>query len=235
MFGIRPRVVALVATAVLLLAGCGVDARVDISVRNDGSGTVRVTLAFDAEAAQRIGGTSSVRVTDLERAGWHVDVGPHAITATHAFTGQADLATRLSELGGSGVIGNPRLSHQHSTFSTRDAASVDIDLRGLSAGVKADAALAARLRDAGIDVDALSAQLDRELRSGFQLTVALRLTDGTTRSIEVPPGARATLVATSRHADRSRELAVGIGGLLAVVALVLLGLSFLRPRRAGQA
>jgi hypothetical protein len=189
-------------------------------------------MLFDAEAAQRIGGTSSVRLSDLERAGWHIGVGPRSITATHGFSGQTDLAARLSEVGGSGLLANPHISHEHSTFSTRDSASVDVDLRSLSAGVKSDAQLAARLRDAGIDVGALSAQLDRELHDAFHLTVALHLPDGTTRSIKVGPGARATLSVSSRHADHNRERAVAIGGLLALAAVVLLGLSFRRPRRA---
>jgi hypothetical protein len=195
-----------------------------------------VTVAFDAEAAQRIGGTSNVRLTDLERAGWQIAVGPRAITATHTFTGQADLAARLSELGGSGLLANPHIDRQRSTFSTRNSASVDVDLRGLSAGVRSDAELAARLQSAGIDVNALSAQLDQELHDAFHLTVAIHLPDGTTRSTEVAPGTRAMLAVSSRHTDRSRELAVGIGVLLGLGAVVFLGLSvFLRPRRRQSA
>ena len=59
-----------------LLAGCRVDTRVDITVRDDGSGTVRSTVTVDADAVKQMGGATalvqSIPLGDLRRAGWAI-------------------------------------------------------------------------------------------------------------------------------------------------------------------
>src|SRR5204862_324015 len=70
------RVEALLALAALLCAGCKVDARVDVTLHADGSGTVRARVALDADAVQRLTRHASldkaVPLGDVRAAGWAV-------------------------------------------------------------------------------------------------------------------------------------------------------------------
>jgi hypothetical protein len=115
---------------------------------------------------------------------------------------------------------------------TRDELSVGVDLRELAAGVRSDAALAENLRAAGIDVDALDAQLTEQLRDALTVEVAVHAPDGTTRSVTVEPGTadRASVSATSL--ERERVVLLGIGVVLAVAAVVLLAIARASKRRA---
>ena len=105
--------------------------------------------------------------------------------------------------------------------------SIVVDGAELNAGVKSDAQLAARLREAGVDVNAVAAQLNRELLDDVHITVALQGQETT-----VTPGARSTLAATTHSVDDGPNLAVRGGMALAIVALLLLLFSFRRRRRA---
>jgi hypothetical protein len=208
----------------LLLAGCRVDARVDISVRSDGSGTVRATVLLDKDAAARVGGTSALRLADLRAAGWKVATGTRSVTISRDFVGQRELSDRIDDLAGSsGVLSDAKLVRERGRFSSRDSLSVRIDLRRLGAGVGNDPQLRTALASAGVDVDALATRLDEELRDAFHLTVAVHLPDGTTRTVRPAVGSATSLAATSRHSDWMRAVAVGIGvvfGLLAVLFVV---------------
>ena len=71
------RWVLLLVALVVLLAGCKVDTTVDVTVREDGSGVVRVVVEADAEAvkAAESGGVpieQAVRLGDLAEAGFRV-------------------------------------------------------------------------------------------------------------------------------------------------------------------
>ena len=61
---------------VVLLAGCRVDARFDITTRDDGSGTLRATITVDADAVQQLGGSTGLAQTvpldDLRTVGWTI-------------------------------------------------------------------------------------------------------------------------------------------------------------------
>ena len=61
---------------VVVLAGCRVDARVDIAVRDNGSGTLQTTITLDADAVQQLGGSTTfaqmVPLDDLRRVGWTI-------------------------------------------------------------------------------------------------------------------------------------------------------------------
>src|SRR6476646_4091408 len=85
------------------------DARVDITLRADGSGTVAVKVRLDAEAVQKLttGGSlaSAVPLDDLRDAGWHVSTWKRTasgatITLSHEFVGRAELARLLADLTG---------------------------------------------------------------------------------------------------------------------------------------
>src|SRR5258706_15653854 len=104
------RVRGLLLVFVVLLAGCKVDARVDVTLRADGSGTVAAKVTLGADAVKRIttGGPleSAVPLADLRDAGWRVSAwkaarsGGAAVTLTRGFVGQAELARLLADLTG---------------------------------------------------------------------------------------------------------------------------------------
>src|SRR5260221_2909616 len=178
------RVCGLLLVSVVLLAGCKVDARVDITLRADGSGTVAAKITLDAGAVQRLtsGGSlaSAVPLGDLRDAGWHVSAwkrdasGGAAITLTHAFVGQQRLAGRLADLTGpNGALRDPRITRTRGWFGTSDKISVTVDLRDISAGVKSDAELTKRLQAAGLDVNTLDAQLTSALNDALHVTVVV--------------------------------------------------------------
>lgn len=97
----------LVALVVLVVSACQVDAAVDVTVNDDGSGVVALTLAFDdevvAEAPELVDG---LRVDDLAAAGWTVegprqtDTGGMVVSASKPFASAADLAGVLDEITG---------------------------------------------------------------------------------------------------------------------------------------
>src|ERR687898_3547397 len=67
----------VVVVVCVLLAGCKVDTTLTIDVHDDGSGSVRVRVALDADAVQnaQAGGgmlEDRVRLGDLQAAGWTV-------------------------------------------------------------------------------------------------------------------------------------------------------------------
>ena len=94
----------------LLLAGCKVDARVDVTLRADGSGTVTARVALDADAVRRLTAhaplATAVPLADVRAAGWQVS----AWTPTRRWRRHdhararlrrpADLARRLADLVG---------------------------------------------------------------------------------------------------------------------------------------
>jgi hypothetical protein len=223
------RVWGLVAIAAVLLAGCRVDARVDVRLANDGSGTIRTTLKFDGDAIQRLGGLNraarQVPLADLRKAGWKISglvKGPRAsatLVLTHAFRDQQDLARRLADLvGPQGLLRDPRITRDRGWFSSRNTLSLVVDLREPVSGIGSDADLKARLRIAGLDPASLDKQLTAELRSALHLTVVVRLPDGTTRTYDATNGTVATVAASQSNTDYDRIVKLGIAAALALLA-----------------
>jgi hypothetical protein len=176
---------------------------------------VRATFALDQSAIARIGSTADVRLDDLVRTGWTVTRTANTITVSHPFAGMPQLSSLLAASGG--VLTNPKVNGGH--------VSIVVDGGAFGAGVKSDSALAARLRAAGVDVNAVAAQLDRELLDDVHVTIALQGQEAT-----VTPGARSTLSAKTTSADDGSNLAVRGGIALAIVALILMVVSFRRRR-----
>jgi hypothetical protein len=230
--------------SLVLLAGCKVDARVDVTLRADGSGTVAAKVTLDAEAVKRIttGGPLEVAVplADLRGAGWRISAwkivssGDASVTLSHAFVGQTGLARLLADLTGpNGALRDPRITRTREWFGGSDKIAVTVDLRDISAGVRSDAELSKRLQAAGLDVNTLDAQLGSELRDALQVTVAVHAPDGSSRSIQLKAGGHETISASSSqtYARRLTLLAAGAGLLL--LALVITGVSLRsksRPR-----
>jgi hypothetical protein len=239
------RVAAILAAALVLCAGCKVDARVDVTLRADGSGTVTARVTLDADAVSRLTThaplAQAVPLDDVRAAGWNVSgwkrsAGGATLTLSHAFVGQADLARRLTDLVGStGVLRDPHITRTRGWFDAKDTISVTGDLRHLSTGVKADAALAKNLAAAGVDVDALAKQLQSELDRSFSLTLAVHAPDGQTKTVQLRSGDHASIAATSSRRQTTRVVLVIVGvGLLALALLVTAG-SLVATRRRRRA
>jgi hypothetical protein len=223
----------IVAILGLVLAGCNVNARVDVVLHADGSGVLRSTVTLDADALAQLGATAGspppVMVNDLRAAGWTVSPwkrsggGSQTITLSHAFADQSELARRVGDLAGPhGILRNPTVNHQRGWFSSHDAMSLVVDMRAPSIGVTSDAALAAKLRSAGINPAVLESQLDSQIKGALHLTVALHLPGGHTETYVAQQGHVQTVSARSGGTDWDRVVKFALGVALAIVAAMFL-------------
>jgi hypothetical protein len=228
---VRKLLLALCCCA--LLSACRVDADVQITMHDDGSGTVAVTMTIDAEAVANVeqnGRTleSAVLLDDFRDAGWEVgewrraNDGGASIVLTREFTGEAQLSARLAELGGSSdVMGSPRVIHERSFLRARDELSVAADLRGLAATIAADEELSATLTAAGLDPATLEQQLTTQLQDSFHLTVGVELPDGRSEEIQLRSGDQQRVTAAHKTFHASRVAALAGVALLGFLALLL--------------
>jgi hypothetical protein len=241
----RLRRLGVVAFLGFLLAGCNVNTRVDVVLRDDGSGVLRTTVALDANALARLGtargGAPPVVVDDLRKAGWTVSPwvktarGSQTITLSHSFADHAELAQLVGDLAGpKGILRNPTLSHRRGWFSSRDELSLVVDMRAPSIGVTGDVALAAKLRSAGVDPATLESKLDSQLRGALHVTVVLHLPDGHTEAYVAQDGEVRTVRASSGGTDWDHVVKFGLAVALALIAAMFLlaaGMGARRNRR----
>src|SRR5689334_11259915 len=96
---VRPARLLVAFAIVLALAACRVHTDVDVHVRDDGSGTVSVHLTLDGDAA-RLVPIASIRLDDLQAAGWSVTRDATSVTLTKAFARPEYLGPTLRELTG---------------------------------------------------------------------------------------------------------------------------------------
>jgi hypothetical protein len=237
----------------LALAACRIDTEVAIDVREDGSGTVTMTVRFDGDAVARVPdlATDTLRTDDLVEAGWVVsrsDAGDAGVTyrATKAFAGPDQLPVVLAELTGpDGVLRDVELVRERSFAETtwRFTATAD-----LSRGIEAfsDPELAALLAGApfGRDPAALARELGGppesfvDVRLLLALPHDLRAGAGDTERQdtalwELPlGGASRSLQAESHDVTWTARLwAIGAGAS-GFAFVVLMGVRGLRRRRA---
>ena len=214
----------------MLLAGCRVDTSVNVTLHDNGTGTIRTKVTLDADAVQHLGGPTAVaqaasRFDDMRASGWVVSPitpgtnGSLVITLAHPFAGQADLAQQLTDLvGQNGVLRDPQIERSRGWFSSTQGLTIVVDTRAPSAGITSDAALMARLRAAGIDPVALDARLTKELRAALHLTVAVKLPNGHTRTFTATNGTLVTADLTDHRTDFDRMVKLGIALALALLA-----------------
>jgi hypothetical protein len=240
------RVCALVALSLVVLAGCKVDAHVDVRLRADGTGTVTTRVTLDADAVHRLTRTKpladAVPLADLRKAGWTVSSwsvakdGSATVTVAHPFTGQDDLAARLVDLAGStGVLHDPVITNSRGFFGAKDEIAVSVDLRDLSTGVQSDAGVLNALKSAGVDVNALDEQLHDELDKSLDVTVAVHAPGGETKTISLNAGDQATASASTAQTYTSRIVLLAIGIALLVLALLLTAASLATRSRRRRA
>jgi hypothetical protein len=242
----RPRVAAVVASALaaLLLAGCRASATVSIQLRADGRGAVSVGVTLDHDARVALAGTAAsasampdVPLDDLRAHGWTVTAwrstsdGGASIELSKPFTGEVGLASVLSELDGpDGALRDARVVRDRALLRDRDSVSVLADLSNLRVGVADDAALASRLRAAGVDVAAIDKGLQAQLGTSFALTVRLELPGGENTTVHVAPGQQRTVAVAGNATHTGRVAAVVGAALAALLGLTLLLASTLRRR-----
>lgn len=231
--GARTRLGVLLA-AVVLLAGCRVDATTRVLVEADGSGRVVVEVVIDQEAADRIPDLADqLRVQDLARTGWEV-VGPEpadgggvVLTATKAFFEPEQLATVLAEIGGDqGPVRDPVLERSRSFGRTRYEFTGTLDLSG-GLATFSDRRLT-RLLDGfpvGRDVADLEAELGAPLSelTSFAFEVVLPTGSGAeTSTWEARLGDEPTPMAASTEELNLLALGLAAGAVLALLSLVVL-------------
>ena len=98
-----------IVIAVMLLAGCKVDATVDISMHTDGSGDITLTAVADADVVDKAPGLAEdLRFDDAKTAGWTV-TGPTdtpdgglQVVLVHEFANPEEATALLQSINGSG-------------------------------------------------------------------------------------------------------------------------------------
>ncbi len=230
----------VVAFVALVASACQVDAVVDIDVADDGSGSVRLTTAFDeeiVEAAPEL--RDGLRVEDLAAAGWVVE-GPReaetggavVVTATKEY-GSPDLLQRvLDEIAGpNGLFTDFRVEQTRTfartTYNFSGTVDPSISLETFGDDTLTGLGLNGPL---GLTLAELEAAAGRPLDETVNLTVNVTLPnnveantsliEGQTATWEVRPTdpLPTTLDATSSVEDRLPR----IWAAVALVALALL-------------
>jgi hypothetical protein len=243
---VRPvRALALVVVGMLVLAACRIDARVNVQVKADGSGSVRVRVVLDPEAvrAAETGGElleERVRLDDLPAAGWRVvpwvrrPDGSAALELRRPFSSPEELQIVMADLNGAdGPIRAVRLRRHRDPVRTTFRFRALADLAGIESGVAGDRQLAANLSVERVDVTGLDAALTSRLRDALRMDVAVALPTAGTRVWHLAPGTRKVLETSSSQFDLGRAAWLGLGIVLggATLALVFFGEWKARRRR----
>jgi hypothetical protein len=238
----------LLLLAVLVPAGCRVDARVTLSVEGRG-GAVGVRFEADREAVSVLGSpgviTQGAQVADLRRAGWEVAeprttrAGGAVVEASKRFSRPADLGPLMEELAGpEGPLHGFRLDRDRGLTRVRYRVSGAIDLAEAGpalTGFGNDPELGRRLEAAGVDAGRVAELLAQRAADGFRLAVVVDLPGADPVRFEARPGARVEVRATATEPEWTRPLLLVVAGVLAVAALaVLWPRAQLEPGRTGS-
>lgn len=231
----------------LVLGACKVDTTVQVNVREDGSGVVRVVVRADAEAvtAAESGGVpidQAVRLTDIADAGFDVGTwtkaedGSATVVISRAFSSVSEVEGIVRALNGAdGPLPKLRASRERGIYATDYGVTGRIDLDQVTTGVGDDSELLTRLQALGVDVAAIDAQLLAQIRSSFALKVVIRLPGQKPVTFTPKEGATtATVDASTQILDTQRIIFFGaaVGFLLLAVVIWLRGGRRRRRRRA---
>jgi hypothetical protein len=233
----------VVVVACLLLAGCKVDTTLTIDVNDDGSGTVRVRVALDAEAvknAEAGGGAleDRVRLGDLEAAGWTVSPwrrapdGSATVSLRKRFENASGLAGVVAELSGKdGPLRGVTLERDQGFLSTDYKVTGEADLTRLTAGVANDPELVAQLTGQRVDLAQIDQRLAQQINDAFRLRVRLVFPGGDVTEVEPEPGKKVSLATSATQLDLTRALLLAGAVVLGVLGVVLFVRGELRGRR----
>lgn len=204
----RALLVCALALIPLLLGACRLELDVNVSVEEDGSGSLEVVTTLDAEALDRVGGDLGevVELDDLRAAGWTVD-GPSEeadgrarLAVRRAFGNPEEAAAVFDELNGEdGPFRRFRVRHDTSFARTEWGFSGQIDFSG---GIEA------------LGDERLAEELDGEPVGLSAEELEERLGDPLSRLVEVRvrvdlPGEMASNAPI--RADNGAEWQVGFG------------------------
>jgi len=181
----------------------------------------------------------AVPLGDLRAAGWTVSAWTpeagdgDAVTLSHEFVGQTDLAQRLKDLvGTTGVLHDAAITRTRGWLDAKDAIAVSVDLRHLSTGIRSDAEVVKRLAAAGIDVKALDARLKSQLDKALTVTLTVHAPNGHSSTVHVSAGGQSTASVSSSRFYTRRVVLFAAGVVFLVGALVLTGATLVsRSRR----
>jgi hypothetical protein len=228
--------------ACLLLAGCKVDTLVTIDVHDDGSGTVRIRVALDADAVQNAeagGGKleDRVRLGDLQAAGWTVSPwkrapnGSATLAVQKGFANAGELAALFTELNGKdGPVRGVSLERDRGFLFTEYKLTGSADLSQVTAAVASDPELVAQLTGQRVDLGQIDQHLSQQIRDAFHLRIRLRLPGGDTKEFAPAPGKKVSLDTSISQFDSTRALL-----LLGTVVLGALGIFvFVRGERRAR-
>jgi hypothetical protein len=238
----------VVVVACVLLAGCKVDTTLTIDVHDDGSGSVRVRVALDADAVQnaQAGGgmlEDRVRLGDLRAAGWTVTPwrrapdGSATVSLRKDFGNAGDLAGVVAELSGKdGPLPGVALERSRGFLSTEYKITGDADLSRLTAGIADDPEVVAQLTGQRVDLAQIDQRLAQQINDAFRLRIRFVLPGGETQ-VQPKPGKKVSLATSTSQFDTTRALLLAgaiVLGALGVVVLVRGELRRRRQRRRGR-
>jgi hypothetical protein len=233
----------VVPLIVLVLAGCKVDTKLSIDVRDDGSGTVVLEVVLDADAVSEAeaGGAlleDRVRLGDLEAAGWastdweRRNDGIARLRVSKDFATASELGGVIEELDGpDGPLQDVALSFDDGIVFDRYRFGGVADLSQLRTGVLDDPEIVAALTAQQVDLTALDLRLVDQLQRSFALEVVVSLPGEGSRTFAAAPGETVTLSASSRQFDPSRSLLLLAASGFAALALLIFVRGLLVDRR----
>ena len=217
----------------LLLAGCEVRATVDVRVREDGSGVVRLVVAADASAVRAVesGGVpieQAIRLDDIAGAGWEVGAwvraedGSATITIRKPFETPEQVADIVAEAGGeNGPLQDVRAERDAGVLATEYSLNGRIDLESVATGVQTDAELLANLTAQSVDPNVIDQQLLAQVKASFALEVVARFPGAEPQATKAEPGAVTAIDATASVRKTTRLVFIIAALALAVLAIVL--------------
>jgi hypothetical protein len=236
--------------ALVLASGCGVQTRVQVTARSNGTGTVAVVVTLDRAATAGVGDVAGqLQTADLVRAGWTIrtargTAGATVIRATHGYSTPAQASALVADIAGTGPAASRpfrlTLTQTHgwwrSTTEVRGVADLRCDLACFG-----DAGLTRQLgQSTGVSPGSVAEQ-KRDFTFGLAVTVPERIgsTNATVRATHTvgwnpPLGTRTVLLATSSSVSVTHvavTLAVAAAVLLVVLVVIVIGLRRRRRRR----
>lgn len=236
---------ALLGALLLLLvtSGCRLELDVNVTVEEEGSGTVEVVTGLDEDAVERIGGdlAAVVELDDLRAAGWSVD-GPTEdpdgytrLRVQRRFGNPEEAAAIFDEIAGEDGPFQDFAVGRDSTFAATEWTFTGrVDFTG---GIEAlgDDRLAAELdgQPLGLTVEEIEEQLGDSLDRLVQVRVGVRLPGDVTSNAttKADNGAvwqvgfgEGTVEMEAEGSERriSTLVAIGIAAMLGLALLVLL-------------
>ena len=239
-----------VIAACVLLSACRIDGTVNVDVNDDGSGVVRVTVAFDADAVARIPDlASTLRFDDLTASGWTVTPpakqpdGRTLVRAEKPFEAPNRLTVVLSEV--SGAFRNTKLERTRSFGRKQWDFTGTVDLSP-GAALFSDDQVTALLggRPLGRDVATIEQETGAKIADSTALALTVTLpgtVSGNANQIEGHTGSwsfrldQATPASLALRGTTQQRAAVIWGGVgLGAAALFVLVMLIRIVRRGGR-